>query len=131
MVPDASRYAIVISFLPIPQLPHPSSCCLWYHPHHLALSTPLRRHHPCPTTSWNQAHFLHHPTTLSGVAYSSISSTCSTTAPSSGTAPALDSPVAQATASEPLSPPPASPRPCRVRRPPKRFEPETGLWVPH
>ena len=46
------------------------------------------------------------------------------TAPSSGTAP-----VTQAAAPEPLSPPPASPRPCRDRRPPKRFEPETGLWV--
>ena len=61
MAPDASRYAIVVSFMPIPQLPHPSSCCLWYHPHHQALCTPLRHHHPCPTTSWNQAHFLHHP----------------------------------------------------------------------
>ena len=52
------------------------------------------------------------------------------TAPSSGTAPALEPPVTQAAAPDPLSPPPASPRPCRERRPPKRFEPETGLWVP-
>ena len=51
-------------------------------------------------------------------------------APSSGTAPTLEPPVTQATVPEPLSIPPASPRPCRERRPPKRFEPETGLWVP-
>ena len=52
------------------------------------------------------------------------------TAPSSSTAPTLEPPVTQATVPEPLSIPPASPRPCRERRPPKRFEPETGLWVP-
>ena len=52
------------------------------------------------------------------------------TAPSPGTAPALEPPVTQAAAPDPLSPPSASPRPCRERRPPKRFEPETGLWVP-
>ena len=46
------------------------------------------------------------------------------TAPSSGSAP-----VTQAAAPEPLSPPPASPCPCRDHRPPKRFEPETSLWV--
>ena len=52
------------------------------------------------------------------------------TAPSSGTAPTLEPPVTQATVPEPLSILPASPRPCRERRPPKRFEPERGLWVP-
>ncbi|KAK2563731.1 Uncharacterized protein P5673_012717 [Acropora cervicornis] len=52
------------------------------------------------------------------------------TAPSSGTAPTLEPPVTQAPVPEPLSIPPVSPRPCRERRPPKRFEPETGLWVP-
>ena len=52
------------------------------------------------------------------------------TAPSSGPAPALEPPVTQAVVPDPLSPPPASPRPCRECRPPKRFEPETGLWVP-
>ncbi|KAK2555623.1 hypothetical protein P5673_022644 [Acropora cervicornis] len=52
------------------------------------------------------------------------------TAPSSGTAPTLEPPVTQATVPEPLSIPPTSPRPCHERRPQKRFEPETGLWVP-
>ena len=52
------------------------------------------------------------------------------TAPSSGTAPTLEPPVTQAMVPEPFSIPPASARPCRERRPPKRFEPETGLWVP-
>ena len=32
---------------------------------------------------------------------------------------------------ESSSPLPAPPRPCRERRPPKRFQPETGTWVQH
>ena len=48
------------------RIPRPQSVlgkgrCLWYHPHHLALSTPLYCHHHCPTFLWNQAHTLRCP----------------------------------------------------------------------
>ena len=51
------------------------------------------------------------------------------TAPSPDTAPAPEPPVPPAIIPEQSSPTPVSPHPSRARRPPKRFEPETGLWV--
>ena len=75
MAPDASHYAIVVSSLLIPGLPHPSTCCLWSHPHYLALAPPLHCHNHCPAASWSQAHF-DALTTLPGAIHSSISSTC-------------------------------------------------------
>ena len=50
-------------------------------------------------------------------------------APTSGTVPVPEPHVPPAPLPEPPSPLPAPPRPCRERRPPKRFEPETGIWV--
>ena len=51
-------------------------------------------------------------------------------APTSDTAPVPEPHVSPASLPEPSSPLPAPPRSCRERRPPKRFEPETGIWVP-
>lgn len=52
-------------------------------------------------------------------------------APTSGTVPVPQPCVPPALLPESSSPLPAPPRPRRERRPPKRFEPETGTWVPH
>ena len=100
----------------------PSSCCLWSHPHYLALG--IR-----PT-------FFHAPTTLPGatpLSQAPASSDVSLNAPtatSSNTALALEHPVTWAVVPETLSPPLVSPCPCSERRLPKHFEPKTGLWVP-
>ena len=65
------------SSVPIPRLTHPSSCCLRYHRHHLALATPsavaTTATPPCGIrpTSFDA------PTTLPGATHSSIPITCS------------------------------------------------------
>ena len=94
---------------------------------HSPASLPSPPHHfvesgPHPSTSPPPCQEHHHPPSQAP-ARSDVSLNAPT-APSLGTAP-----VTQAAAPEPLSPLPASPRPCRDRRPLKRFEPETGLWV--
>ena len=50
-------------------------------------------------------------------------------APTSDTVLVPQPQVPPALLPESLSPLPAPPHPCRERRPPKRFEPETGTWV--
>lgn len=58
MAPDASHYAIVVSFVPIPQLPLPSIRSQGYHPPCRTLSVPLRSRHHCPIAQRKQAHTL-------------------------------------------------------------------------